>query len=225
MLKFTRPGRLHSYLLFALMMCVSTLSVAKTDISSFSPGTYCPGPNILLIVAEDLSTSLTFVMQSRAAQARKDQAEMVSLLEAAGVVLKQATSRGGGARTALLINSVILSRATDTNEQLLTWFPLLHSALLTLPEDDARNAADAAIAGAEEILRDGQGGNALDQLKKASHFLTCDDLNLPLQAAIAEQQRLLSLIQQRKPVVTKDYDKLIGSLRTAVAYVLGHGKI
>ncbi len=107
----------------------------------------------------------------------------------------------------------------------MAWFPLLHSALLTLPDDDARNAADEAISRAEEILRDGVGGNALDQLKIASHFLVCDDLDISLEAAINEQARLLPRIQQRKPVVTKDYDKLVDSLRTALAYVLNHSKI
>ena len=149
---------------------------------------------------------------------------MLTMLDAAGVTLKQATSRGAGARTALLINSVILSRVNESNDQLLTWFPLLHSALLTLPYDDARNAADDAIGHAEEILHDGQNGDPLDKLKKARHFLTCDGLDLPLQAAIKEQVRLLSKIQQHKPIVTKDYDKIVDSLRTAIAYVLDHSK-
>lgn len=224
MQKTTIPRRFHSYILFTLMMCVSTLSVAKTDITQPAPGSYCPETNILLIIAEDLSTSLNFVMQSRAAQTRNNPAEMLRLLNASGTVLNQATSRGAGARTALLINSTILSRVNESNSQLLTWFPLLHSALLTLPYDEARNAADDAVGRAEEILQDGQSGGAMGQLKKARHFLTCDDLSLPLQAAIKEQMHLLSLIHQHKPVVTKDYDKLVDSLRTALAYVLDHSK-
>ncbi len=225
MQKLTRPGKLHFYILFTLMVCVSTLSVAKTDATQPSPGHNCPETNILLIMAEDLSTSLTFVMQSRAAQARDNRAAMLSQLNAAGVVLKQATSRGAGARTALLINSTILSRTNESNEQLLTWFPLLHSALLTLPDNEITNSADEAIGRAEGILRDGERGNALDELKKASHFLVCDDLSFPLEAAIKEQTQLLSRILQRKPVVTKDYDKLIDSLRTALSYILNHSKI
>ncbi len=224
MQKLTTPGRLHSYILFTLMIYVSTLSVAKADNLQPAPGNYCPETNILLIIAEDLSASLNFVMQSRAAQTRNNPAEIARFLDASGVVLKQATSRGAGARTALLINSTILSRVNESNDQLLTWFPLLHSALLTLPYDDARSAADDAVGRAEGILRDGQNGNVIDQLKKASHFLVCDDLNLPLQAAIKEQMRLMARIQKRKPVVSKDYDKLVDSLRTALAYVLNNSK-
>ncbi|VAX02794.1 hypothetical protein MNBD_GAMMA19-683, partial [hydrothermal vent metagenome] len=41
-----------------------------------------------------------------------------------------------------------------------------------------------------------------------------------VQAAIKEQIKLLSQIRQHKPVATKDFDKLIDSLRTALAYVL-----
>jgi len=220
-----RPRISHPYILLILIICVFTIPVAKASSTQASPGKYCPSTSILLIVAEDLSSSLEFVMQSRAAQTRGDQTEMLTMLDAAGVTLKQATSRGAGARTALLISSTILSRVNESNDQLLAWFPLLHSALLTLPYDDAKNAADDAIGRAEEILQDGQNGNPLDQLKKARHFLTCDGLNLPLQAAIKEQARLLSLIQQHKPVVTKDYDKVVDSLRTAISYVLDHGKI
>jgi len=215
---------LYSFILFTLVLCIPTASVAKENTTQPSPGNYCPSTNILLIIAEDLSSSLAFVMQSRAAQSRGDQAVMLTMLNAAGVTLKQATSRGAGARTALLVNSVILSRVNESNDQLLTWFPLLHSALLTLPDDDARNAADDAIGRAEEVLHDGQNGDPLEQLKKARHFLTCDGLDLPLQAAIKEQARLLSKIQQHKPIVTKDYDKVVDSLHTAIAYVLDHSK-
>jgi len=220
MCKSISPGVTRSYVLFILIMCFSAVSVAKPSTAQPAPGEYCPGTNILRIVAEDLSTSLIFIMQSRAAQARNNQTEMMSQLSAAGVVLSQATSRGAGARTALLINSIMLSRVNESNDQLLTWFPMLHSALLTLPESEAESAAEDAVGQAEEILQDGLRGNAIDSLKKARHFLTCDDLNLPLQAAIKEQTRLLSRIQQHKPVVTKDYDKLINSLREALTYVL-----
>jgi len=227
MCKSTSPGATRSYVLFILIMCFSAfsaVSVAKPGSAQPTPGEYCPGTNILLIVAEDLSTSLTFIMQSRAAQSRNNQIEMVSQLNAAGVVLNQATSRGAGARTALLINSTMLSRVNESNDQLLTWFPMLHSALLTLPEGVAESAAEDAVGQAEDILQDGLRGDAINSLKKARHFLTCDDLNLPLQAAIKEQARLLSRLQQHKPVVSKDYDKLIESLREALTYILNRSQ-
>lgn len=219
-----RPSIFHSSILLMLMLSFSTISAAKENTTPSAPGSYCPGTNILLIVAEDLSTSLDFVMRSRAAQTRNDQTAMVNMLNAANITLKQATSRGAGARTALLIDSTILARVNESNEQLLMWFPLLHSALMTLPYDDARNAADDAIGRAEDILQDGQNGNALDQLKKARHYLTCDGLDIPLQATIKAQAQLLSEILQHKPVATKDYDKIINSLRTAIAYALNHSQ-
>jgi len=219
-----RTGIFYPCVLLIMMMGISTVATAKTAIDRPSPGSYCPNTNILLIIAEDLSSSLNFVMQSRAAQTRGDQVEMLNMLDASGITLKQATSRGAGARTALLINSVILSRVKENNTQLLTWFPLLHSALLTLPYDAARNAADDAIGRAEEILQSEQNADPLDPLGKARHFLTCDSLDIPVQAAIKEQIQLLSKIRQHKPVATKDFDKFINSLRTALAYVLDNSK-
>lgn len=212
------------HVLAALVVFLAVMPVAGQAANPVKPGAYCPSPSILRIVAEDLSTSLELVMQSRAAQTQGDPIAMQALLNAAGTTLKQATSRGAGARTALLINSTILFRVNESNDQLLTWFPMLHSALLTLPEDAASNATDDAIGRAEEILRVGGDGDPLALLKKASHFLTCDDLNLPLQAALKEQQHLLAKIRQQKPVVTKDYDKMLDNLRMAISYVLEHSQ-
>jgi len=223
----TRTGLPCRYILTVLMIylvVIPVAAVAKAASSQVKPGNYCPDTNILLIVAEDLSSTLEFVMQSRVAQTRNDQAIMLTMLDAAGITLKQATGRGAGARTAQLINSTVLSRVNESNDQLLTWFPLLHSALLTLPADATASAADDAIGRAEEILQGSQNADPLNELRKARHFLTCDDLNLPLQAAIREQQRLISKIRQHKPVAMKDYDKIINSLRTAMAYVLDHSQ-
>ncbi len=219
-----QPRIFYPSILFILMMWISNVSLATASPTQIAPGNNCPGNNILRIMAEDLSSSLVFVMQSRDAQIRGNRAEMLTMLNAAGVTLRQATSRGVNARTALLINSIILSRVNEKNDQLLTWFPLLHSTLLSLPNNASAHAASNAVIHAEEILQDGQKGNAMDQLKKARHFLSCDVLNLPLQVAIKEQIRLSSRIEQRKPVATKDYDKILASLRTALAYILNQSK-
>lgn len=213
------------YLGSLLILLISSLPVqmVQAGSSQASPGNYCPAADILLITAEDLSSSLELIMRSRAAQARGDLTEMTSTLNAAGVTLQQATSRGAGARTALLIDSIILARPNDNNDQLLTWFPLLHNALLALPDDNTQRAADNAIGHAEEMLQGDRKGDALEQLKKARHFLTCDGLNLPLQAALVEQSRLFFKIQQRrKPVSTKDYDKILESLRNTISFILEH---
>ncbi len=224
------PQHIHStslYLCSLLIILISSspLQLVKADSSQPSPGNYCPATDILLITAEDLSSSLELIMRSRAALARGDLTEMASTLNAAGATLQQATSRGAGARTALLIHSIILARANDNNDQLLTWFPLLHSDILSLPNDRTQSAADDAVGRAEEILQGDRTGDPLKQLRKARHFLTCDGLNLPLQAALDEHTRLIFKIHQKhKPVVAKDYDKIISSLRNAMTFILEHSK-
>ncbi len=217
--------RLCLYSLLILLISSSALQIVRADASQASPGDYCPAPDILLITAEDLSSSLALIMRSRAAQARGDLTEMASTLNAAGATLQQATSRGAGARTSLLLHSIILARATDNNDRLLTWFPLLHSTILTLPDGRIQGAADEAISLAEEILQGDRKGDALEQLKKARHFLSCDGLNLPLQAALDEHTKLIFKINQKhKPVAPKDYEKIIDSLRTAMTFIVEHSK-
>ncbi|HEC28591.1 MAG TPA: hypothetical protein ENI65_03270 [Gammaproteobacteria bacterium] len=211
--------------LFILLMSSSPIQMVKADSTRPVPGNYCPSANILMITAEDLSSSLELIMRSRAAQAIGGLTEMASTLNAAGTTLQQAASRGAGARTALLIHSIILARVNDKNDQLLAWFPLLHSAILALPDDQTQSAADDAVWRAEEILKRDQAGNPLEQLGKAQHFLTCDGLNLPLQAALDEHKRLIIKMSRKlKPVVQKDYDKIIDSLRNTMAFILEHSK-
>ena len=217
--------RLYLCSLLILLISSSPLQMLKADSSQPSPGNYCGAPDLLLITAEDLTSSLELIMRSRAAQARSDLTEMASTLNAAGTTLQQAASRGAGARTSLLIHSIILARINDNNDQLLTWFPLLHSAILTLPNDRIQGAADDAVSLAEEILQGDRKGDALEQLKKARHYLSCDKLNLPLQAALDEHSQLVFKIHQKhKPVVAKDYDKIISSLRNAMTFILEHSK-
>ena len=224
------PQHKHSsslcfYHLLILLVALSPLQVARATSTAPSPGDYCPAAGILLITAEDLSSSLDLVMRSRAAQARGDLPETVNTLTAAGAILQQAGSRGAGARTALLIDSIILAKPNENNEQLLTWFPMLHTALLALPDDAAPRAADEAVGRAEEILQGDRKGDVLEQLKKTRHLLSCDGLNLPLQAARVEQSRLFFKLQKRsKPLTTKDYDKILESLRNSINFILEHSK-
>lgn len=204
--------------LFALFSMVFSLSAANAA-PPLKPGLYCPGVNIQLIIAEDLSSSLAFVMQSRLALSKDNKAEATRSLIAAGVTLQQALSRGAGARTGQLINSIILARANADNKQLLTWFPLLHTALLGLPVDDASTAAIHAVDNAEEILQSDSKGDPMGKLAEAQHFLVCDDFYLPLQDAIKEQKRISKLLESRQKTQAKDYDKLLSALRTAIIYV------
>lgn len=218
-------NRLYVYSLFILLSILSPLQASNAAPSAPTPGKYCPAPSILLISAEDLSSSLDLAMRSRAALERKDRVETLNTLTAVGGILQQAASRGAGARTALLIDSIIFARSNEGNEHLLTWFPMLHTALLALPDDATPRAADDAVSRAEEILQGERKGDILDELKKARHLLRCDGLNLPLQAAIVEQSRLFFKFQNHsKPLTTKDYEKILESLRSAINFILEQTK-
>ena len=218
-------SRLHVYSLLILLSILSPLQIINAASSALTPGKYCPAPGILLISAEDLSSSLDLAMRSRAALERKDRVETLNTLNAVGGILQQAASRGASARTALLIDSVIFARPNEDNEHLLTWFPMLHTALLALPDDAAPRAADDAVSRAEEILQGERKGDVLDELKKARHLLRCDGLDLPLQEAIEEQSRLFFKFQNRStPLTTKDYEKILESLRSAINFILEQTK-
>ena len=155
--------------LLILLIASSPLQMVKADSSQSSPGNYCPAADILLITAEDLSSSLELLMRSRVAQSRGAFAEMASTLNAAGATLQQAASRGAGARTALLIHSIILAKVNDNYEQVLTWFPLLHSAILTLPNDRAQSAAEDAIGRAKAIMQGEGKGDRKSTRLNSSH--------------------------------------------------------
>ncbi|HED15333.1 MAG TPA: hypothetical protein ENI64_00730 [Gammaproteobacteria bacterium] len=219
--KATNP---YLFSLLILLISFLPLQMVYADTTGSSPGGYCPSANILLISAEDLSSSLALIMRSRAAQAKGNFTEMASTLIASGATLQQAASRGAGARTAVLIDSIILAKIDEDYDQLLTWFPLLHSAILSLPNDMAQGSAESAVGNAEAIMKEKQTGNPLDQLRKARHFLTCDGLNLPLQEAIDEQSKLVYKAEHKSTsVVPKDYDKIITSLHNAMTFTLKQG--
>ncbi len=211
--------------LLILLISSSPLQMVKADSSQPAPGNYCPAADILLISAEDLSSSLELLMRSRAAQAKGDFAEMASTLTAAGATLQQAASRGAAARTALLIHSIILAKANDNYEQLLTWFPLLHNAILTLPNGRAQSAAEDAVGRAKTLMQGEGTGDPLEELRKARHYITCDGLSLPLQIALDEHARLVSKTYlNHKLLVPKDYDKIIDSLRNAMTFIMENSK-
>lgn len=212
----------HKCLLLAsipfLALSLSMSAIAATPAASPKPGQLCPGPNILLVAAEDLSASLDLAMRSRAALLHKDQATANSKLTSAGTALHLAASRGAAARTNLLIDAVIQSRVGEDYAQLLTWFPLLQTSLLTLPDDASVSAAGDLIGNAENILRGVKDGDPEKPLKQARHMLACDGLDIPLQQAIAEQGKLMNQLGQNEK--NSSYDALLYSLRSALAYVL-----
>lgn len=186
------------------------------------PGHYCPGTDVELVVAEEISTSLDLVMQSRTAMINNDLTASISELTASGTALHLAASRGAAARTTLLIDAVIQSKTGDDYPKMLAWFPLLHASLLTLPDDPTVRATGDLIGHAEDILQGDEDGDPVESLKKARDMLSCDGLDIPLADAI-QAENTLSKNLSRKTTID-DYDTLVDSLRRALVYTLGNGE-
>jgi len=203
-----------------LMLSFSISAVAATPAASPKPGGYCPSPDILLVTAEELSASLDLAMGSRAALLHKDQVTASSELTSVGTTLHLAASRGAAARTNLLIDAIIQARVGEDYAKLLTWFPLLQTSLLTLPDDATVSAAGDWVGDAENILQGEKEGDPEKSLKEARHMLACDGLDIPLQQAIAEQGKLMKQLGQNVKNSSHDYSALLDSLRSALAYAL-----
>jgi hypothetical protein len=204
-------------LIFATPVGAATATNATT---SPKPGNYCQSPDTLLVVAEELSASLDLVMRSRAALSDNDQATAVNELASAGTTMHLAASRGAAARTIMLIDAIIQAKTGKDYAQMLTWFPVLHTSLLTLPGDATVSAADDLVSRAEDSMQRIEGGDPLKYLGEARHMLACDNLDIPLHAAIQAQGRLLKSLGQRIPPKTNAYDTLLESLRDALTYTL-----
>jgi hypothetical protein len=173
-------------------------------------------------VAEELSASLELAMRSRAALINKDQATAISELLSTRTTLHLAASRGAAARTILLIDAIIQAKAGENYTQLLAWFPLLQTSLLTLPDDATVNAASDSIGRAEEVMQGDEGGDAITPLKQARHMLACDSLDIPLQQAMQAQDALMKSFGPGTK--SSAYDTLRDALRSALVYTLGNSK-
>ena len=208
----------------AVFICSMPAAVAATpSISSPKPGNYCPGPDILLVVAEDLTTTLDLTMRSRTALINKDLPKMIGELTSAKTALYLAASRGAAARTILLIDAIIQSKTSEDYAQVLTWFPLLQTSMLTLPNDATTSAADDLIGNAEDIMQGDKNGNVMSPLKKARHMLACDNLDIQLHAAMQTLDTLMSHPDQNTKISA--YDTLLDSLRGALDYTMKNSEI
>lgn len=209
-----------------LWACISVLALLfsmpaafATGAASPTPGTYCPGKDVLLIVAEELSATLDMTTRSRAALTDNDPVTAINNLASAGTTLHLAASRGAAARTIVLIDAIIQSRLGENNARMLEWFPLLQTSLLTLPEDATESAADDLIGRAKDIMEgDEKDSDPMESLKKARHMLACDGLDIPLQEAIRAQENLMKVLRQNPK--TDAYHTVMDSLRRALVYAL-----
>ena len=209
-----------------LLMLTFTIPVMAASNVASSPkaGGYCPGPDILRITAEDISAALDLVMRSRAALVDNDRVTAVNALASAGTTLQLAASRGGSARTILLIDAIVQAKAAKDYSQMLTWFPVLHSSLLTLPDDATVREADYLIGRAEDSMQRIGNSDPLQYLGEARHMLACDGLDIPLHSALRAQANLQKKLQQQIPPKPSAYDALLDSLRNALAYTLDHSE-
>jgi hypothetical protein len=201
-----------------VLLCNLPAAAATVSDSSPKPGSYCPSKDIRLVVAEELSTSLELSMRSRSALINKDKATAISELSAARTTLHLAASRGAAARTNLLIDAIIQAWSGEDYTQLLAWFPLLQTSLLTLPNDAIVSAAEESIGRAEDIMQGDKDGDAMQSLKEARHMLACDNLDIPLQNAMQAQDELLKQLNQNAKNIS--YNTLRDALRSALLYTL-----
>ena len=104
---------------------------------------------------------------------------------------------------------------------MLSWFPLLHASLLTLPDDATESAAEDLIVGAEEILQGDKAGDPVALLNQARHMLACDGLDIPIQQAMRALDDLLTQTEQGNQGKNNAYDVLLDALRNALLYTLG----
>lgn len=210
------------WLAIPLLTLSFNIAAATEPEATPNPGNYCPDPDILLITAEELSTSLNLSMRSRAALMYKDQVQAASELFAARTVLQLAASRGAAARTNQLIDAMIQSWSSENYAQMLSWYPVLQASLLTLPEDATVRAAEESIGRAEEIMQGFKDGDAMQSLKDAKHMLACDGLDVPLQEAMQAQEKLMRQINQNAKDIS--YTTLRDTLRNALLYTLSNSE-
>lgn len=186
------------------------------------PGHFCPGTDTLLFTAEALSASLDLTMGSREALANKDTAKAIRELVSAGTTLHLAASQGAAGRTIQLIDATMKAKVNEGNAKTLAWFPLLHASLLTLLDDATVRAAGNLIGQAESMLQGGIEGDPIMPLMAARHMLACDGLDIPLRNAIKAQGKLMEQFDRKTK--NSDYDPILNSLRSALAYCLeNHG--
>lgn len=200
-----------------LMLSLSMPAVAATS-SSPVPGNYCPGTDVLLVAAEELSASLYQVMRSRAALINKDLVTAANELASSGTTLHLAASRGAAARTILVIDAIIQARTGEDYVHLLTWFPLLQKSMDTMPEDATVLAAKELIDRTKDIMLGDKDGDPMVSLRAARHMLSCDGLDLPLHEAMRARD---DLVKELNPdTKSSAYDALRDALRSALVYTL-----
>jgi len=190
------------------------------DVGTPAAGAYCPAAEILDVVVEELSVSLDQLMSAQNALASNDAVAADMALGRAASALALASARGRAARTTRLLDAVLAAKAGEDYTQLLAWFPALHSAFLTLPESAAVSYAGTELGMAEEVLQGDREGNALEHLRAARHYLSCDTLDLPLQQADEALVPLYRTVVQGRKADAGAFTAVSAPLRSALQAAL-----
>ncbi len=212
---------LKTGILFLLLTLSAALAAALPASAAVDTpaGTYCPGSEILLISAEELSAALKLGITSQDAFNNKDIETALNTLNSAGTALQLAASRGSSARTNLIIDTIIQSKQTEDYAQMLHWFPLLEKSIQSMQSNPTVDTATTLIAQTRATMEGKQKGDPVKQLKNIRHILACDALDNPLQQALQSQAELLKQIPSK--TAKPDYKTLLDPIKKALSYSLG----
>jgi hypothetical protein len=182
---------MHS-LIITVFRSVAALSVTllltataahADDAGEAEAGSVCPDPGVVDVLLEELSVTLDRVMSAQEAVRRNDMVEARLALVEAATALRLAFGRGAAARTRLLLDAVMKSKAGEDYSHMLGWFPTLHSAVRGLTGHPHVDQAERQLGIAEDIFKGEREGNGLEHLQAAQDLLGCDKLDLPMRQA------------------------------------------
>ena len=203
-----------------ISLIVPTIAGAAPDPAPASktvtPGEFCHETLVQAVVLEELSLSFSLVAKADKAIVDNNFSDAAVAVANATAALELASSRGASARTTKLIDAVLDAKASEDNKQLLDWYPMLHTAIFHIPGNAYTKAADKAISRSEEILSGDREGDAINELRTARHWLTCDRLDIPLDdagQALGDLSKALYQHQKPKPEL---FEAVYSPLRQAI---------
>ena len=180
------------------------------------PGHYCQPLKTNDRILENLSITLDQVAKAQHAMESETGAATDVALGRAASALTLASTHDAASRTRRLIDAALTAKDSENYQQLLGWFPLLHTALLTLPDDPEVRSAGTELGLAEDILRGDSKGDALKHLRTAADYLGCDKIDIPVKQADEALTPLFVQVAQGHKVKSAGFDKVLVLLRTAL---------
>jgi hypothetical protein len=214
-------GLLPVVLLAADPASPATAMPADAGDTTTPSGEYCPGEESMYLVLEELTVAMEGVSRARESLLVLDDAPAAGMLLArADAALALAVGRGSGARVASLIDAMLAAKKDGHPKATLIWFPVLKQAVAGLPDDAAREAANAWIVRAEGILEGRARGDEVEVLLKAKQMLLCDPLHIPLHQSLTHLERLQRDIARGAKPSDNAFSVLVDLLNRAMSYGL-----